>query len=67
MRTGRWRHISSLDLDMLVVKVSYRGVKYIKCHVLWINRHYKDLILFPTPETVKVQVKDLRKWKWVSE
>ncbi len=65
MGPGKWRHMSCLDVDMQVVKVTYRGPTYVKCKVLWLNRNYNDLLLSPRPETVTVQKKDLWKWSYV--
>ena len=63
---NRYRHPHCLDIDIYIVKIQYRGPRYIKARVLYWNRNYKGVV-FPTPKTVKIKLVDIPKWKWVND
>lgn len=67
MRAGhRYRHLRCLDIDIYIVKIQYRGPRYIKARVLYWNRNYKSFI-FQTPETVRIAREDIPKWREVTD
>ncbi len=59
-----YRHPSCLDVDMYIVKVSYKGPTYIKLKVKWWNRHGK---FFHCDDTVQVKRKDVKRWVVVND
>lgn len=46
-----YRHVATIDIDIYVLKVQYRGHKYTKCKVSIFNRH-NDVVY----ETVTVTI-----------
>lgn len=60
----KWRHRNCIDIDIIVQKVTYQGLKYFKVKVLYFNRHYKDII-FSKPDTVKINREDFNNWSLV--
>lgn len=61
-----YRHISSLDLDMSIVQVTYRGPEYAKAKVLFTNRNCfleENRLVSTQMRKVKIYYKDLWKWK----
>lgn len=60
---GVYRHPGLLDVDMYVVRVLFRGPRYVRVKVKWFHRSLKTFI--PTVNSidhVKVRHKDLHKW-----
>lgn len=61
---SKWRHLSCIDIDIYIQKISYVGKDYIKLKVNYINRH-NDIVYNYQPELVKIYKKDLYLWKEV--
>jgi hypothetical protein len=57
-----WRHISTLDCDMLVVKRQYQSTDGYYLKVRWINRRTG---IDYGQDKVFVRRADVRKWSWV--
>lgn len=64
MTRGTWRHKSCLDMDLVVQKIQWRGPRYIKLRVLYLNRH-NGYFFDHTPETIKINYKDYKNWSKV--
>ena len=62
----RWRHVNSLDIDIIVTNVSYVGPEYVKLKVLYLNRNYNSII-FPKAETVQIKREDFPKWELIGD
>ncbi len=56
---GVYRHMSCLDMDLVVLGIGYTGNRYFKLKVAWVNRH--NGFYFPDSEKT-LWFKDL--WKW---
>lgn len=54
-----WKHQDCMDLEMLVLKVQYRGPKYIKVRVEWFVSGRSLLI----KQNVKIMNGERHKWK----
>lgn len=61
---GVYRHISCLDVDILVVKRRYTHKDYLVLSVMYLDR--KGNLMHEESQTVCVQKSDLWKWKGVS-
>jgi hypothetical protein len=55
-----YKHINFLDVAMVVKKVQYRGPIYIKVKIDWILERNGEWL---GSDVVKIQNKDLLKWK----
>lgn len=60
----RYRHRRCLDIDIDIVRVTYRGTKYIKAKVLYWNRWYKTHHSLQ-PELVWIKREDFYQWKLI--
>lgn len=38
---GRYRHINTLDVDLEILRIRYKGPKYIRADVAYINRNWQ--------------------------
>lgn len=54
MNRGMWSHILSMDVNMLILKIQFRGPDYIKAKVEWFYKSGKPL-------NIKHNAKILRK------
>lgn len=64
----RWRHMSTLDLDVEFAKTTYSCLEYIKAKVWFINRSMtlpENQLVDTALTTVKIYRKDFWKWKKV--
>lgn len=64
MSKGRWRHVSCLDVDILITKVVFAGPVYIKAKVFYVDRR-NQTFYNNFPETVKIKRKDFDKWTYI--
>lgn len=62
MTKGIWRHKNCFDMDLVIVKITYPGSRYIKAKVIYINRHNGDIF---GRETIKIQRKHFKDWTYV--
>lgn len=60
-----YKHINCLDMCLYVVKRQYTGLKYGRYKVMYVD--YKCRLLTEGTHTVKIQHKDLGKWKYVGK
>lgn len=58
MSRGMWTHDRFLDVTMLVLKVPYRGPRYLKARVEWFIRGRSLGI----KQTVKILIDQLKYW-----
>lgn len=58
-----WRHNSCLDMDLLIIKIQYRGPTYLKCKVRFVDR--KGNFFDKGPSTVNIQRKHFEHWRLV--
>lgn len=59
MNRGMYKHEDCMDLTMLVLKIQYRGPKYLKARVEWFVRGVSLLI----KQTVKIFNSDFKRWR----
>lgn len=59
MGRGLWTHDAFMDVTMLVVKVQFRGPKYLKAKAEWFVRGQTLNI----KQNVKLQNRDLVRWR----
>lgn len=61
-----YRHPRCLDIDLFVVRVQYRGLRYIKVRVRYWHRTAKAFLNWDA-ETVTIRCRDLYKWTEVAD
>lgn len=54
-----YKHVECMDLEMLVLKIQFRGPKYLKARIEWFVRG-KSLLM---KQTIKISNGDLKNWK----
>lgn len=65
IKGGLYRHSSTLDIDVYVVNVLYRGLDHSVFNVLYFNRNLDNMLLFEKPDQVTVKNGSLYLWKAV--
>lgn len=59
MSRGMWTHELFMDVTALVLKVQFRGPKYLKAKIEWFVRG-KSLLV---KQNVKLQISELKRWR----
>lgn len=54
-----WTHLSLIDLNIYITKVSYSDAKCIKLKVIWVNRWWPNIL-----HNDSVEIKAIDFWKW---
>lgn len=65
-----WRHRNCTEIDIEVIKVTYRNPEYIKLKVRYLNRRSfleKNRLINNRPETVRIFKKDFKNWSLINE
>ena len=55
-----WKHMSTLDIHIAIVKVRYRDAKRIKLRVLYVDKSGRTF--HPQQENIEIKTEDLDKW-----
>lgn len=63
-----YRHNTSQDLDIFVIKVRYADEKRAKLLIYWLNKHTGNTVTLPGgrfdgTDKIEVQAKDFQYWK----
>lgn len=61
-----WRHKACLDMDLIIMSVPYKGLKYFKVKVLYGDRHHGNRLYDNRVETVKIYRKEFPKWELIN-
>jgi len=62
----RWRHKNCLDIDLIIVAVTYAGPSLTRAKVLYWQRHMGALMT-TTTETVTIKRKDFGNWQRIED
>jgi hypothetical protein len=63
---GIYRHSSTLDIDLVVLRIQYCGAKATKMRVCILNRHWNGGNFVTLPNmAVEISTSDMGKWKLV--
>lgn len=63
---GAWVHENFMDIFVDVIRVQYRGPKYVLCRIMWCNKGYMGTPwIIDGPRTIKIMNEDMNKWRKV--
>lgn len=65
-----YRHLTSKDLDILIVKVRFSDDKRSKLLIKWVNKHTGNVVVIPGKrydgtDNIEIKKKDFQYWKIV--